>query len=372
MNPDFIIVGAGVYGAATAWWLAQRGASAIVLDSRDIATRASGGPGRRGVRANARDKAELPLMRHAYELWPQLHEVLDAEPFYERTGHLLLGETDEDIARLKAHTQLQNAFGIKTHMVAGTELETLEPQLSPSVKAAAYCADDGVANHSATTRAYAAAAQRLGVEVRTFTQVVNILVNADRAVGVETDTGEQIHAERGVLVLSNSTVATLLSPWVRLPIWNGCFQVLVTQPLKTQPVRHLIGHVRRTISIKSEGTDRLMLSGGWRGVWDAERQEGEPLQDQIDGNVREAFSLYPSLKDLAVDIADTSHQESVTVDALPIIDQPKGLSNLWYGTGWCGHGWAIAPVIAEHLASWALGAGRPPLLAPFNAARFEA
>ena len=97
MNPDFIIVGAGVYGTATAWWLAQRGASSIVLDSRDIATRASGGPGRRGVRANARDKAELPLMRHAYELWPQLHEVLEAKPFYERTGHLLLGETDEDV-----------------------------------------------------------------------------------------------------------------------------------------------------------------------------------------------------------------------------------------------------------------------------------
>ena len=157
MNPDFIIVGAGVYGTATAWWLAQRGASSIVLDSRDIATRASGGPGRRGVRANARDKAELPLMRHAYELWPQLHEVLEAKPFYERTGHLLLGETDEDVARLEAHTQLQNRFGIETQMVAGTELAALEPQLSRSVKAAAYCPDDGVANHSATTRAYATA-----------------------------------------------------------------------------------------------------------------------------------------------------------------------------------------------------------------------
>ena len=69
---DYLVIGAGVYGTATAWWLAKGGASVRVLDERDVATRASGGPGRRGVRANGRDVRELPLMRRAYEVWPNL------------------------------------------------------------------------------------------------------------------------------------------------------------------------------------------------------------------------------------------------------------------------------------------------------------
>ena len=80
---EFIVVGAGVYGAGIAWFLAQRGASVLVLDERDVATRASGGPGRRGVRANGRDVRELPLMERAYEVWPDLHQRL-ASSAYKR------------------------------------------------------------------------------------------------------------------------------------------------------------------------------------------------------------------------------------------------------------------------------------------------
>ena len=48
---DFVVVGAGVYGAGVALHLAEAGADVVVLDSREVATQASGGPGRRGVRA---------------------------------------------------------------------------------------------------------------------------------------------------------------------------------------------------------------------------------------------------------------------------------------------------------------------------------
>jgi len=41
-----------------------------------------------------------------------------------------------------------------------------------------------------------------------------------------------------------------------------------------------------------------------------------------------------------------------------------------FATGWCGHGWAIAPVIADALGAWALTGERPMPLAPFSLARF--
>ena len=73
---DFVIIGGGVYGCATAWELAKRGAEVMLLEADEIAAGASGGPGKRGVRANGRDLRELPLMRAAYRRWPTLHEEL--------------------------------------------------------------------------------------------------------------------------------------------------------------------------------------------------------------------------------------------------------------------------------------------------------
>ena len=151
----------------------------------------------------------------------------------------------------------------------------------------------------------------------------------------------------------------------------ACFQVLVTMPLERIPFRHLMGHVSRTVSLKAEGTDQIMISGGWRGSWDAETREGAALPDSISGNVAEAIAVVPALEGLEVAVADASHQESVSVDGVPIIDTVPGIDNLLFATGWCGHGWAIAPVIAERLSDWVQTGQRDAQLEPFALARFN-
>ncbi|MCB8962996.1 MAG: FAD-binding oxidoreductase, partial [Ardenticatenales bacterium] len=62
--------------------------------------------------------------------------------------------------------------------------------------------------------------------------------------------------------------------------------------------------------------------------------------------------------------------EGVSFDGIPIIDQLPGLDNLTFAAGWSGHGWAIAPAVAQLLAEWRLTGRRPDLLTPFNLTRF--
>ncbi|MEM7406718.1 MAG: FAD-binding oxidoreductase [Pseudomonadota bacterium] len=367
---DFVIVGGGVYGAAVAWHLGSSGAQVCLLDERDLATRASGGPGRRGVRANGRDVRELPLMAAAYELWPTLHERLEAPRFYERCGQLLLAETDVDLARAQAMLWMQRARGIPTEWLDADALREYEPGVTESARGALFCPLDGVADHTATTLAYARAAERVGVTVRRFTRVDELNVENGRCTGVTTASGERIAARRGVLVLANAKVAALVSPWVELPVWNECFQVLVSEPMAHVPFRHLTGHLSRTISLKPDGEDRVMISGGWRGIWDGTREEGETTVAAVAGNVADAVAVYPALEGLQVSVADASHQETLSVDDIPIVDCVPGVGNCWYAAGWCGHGWAIAPVIAEYLSGWALSGTPPAQLEPFSLRRF--
>lgn len=369
---DFVVIGAGVYGAATAWWLARGGARVHVIDERGVASRASGGPGRRGVRANGRDVRELALMGHAYAIWPGLHDELGVAQFHERTGHLLLAETAIDVERARAQAWLQCQHGIRSELLDADAARAREPGLGRDVRAAVFCPEDGVADHDATTRAYAAAAERLGVAMTLGARVRGIEIRGDRAVGVTTTSGERIAAASGVLVLANSAVGDLLRPWQTLPVWNQCLQVLISAPLERVPFRHLTGHLSRTISLKTEGDDRVMVSGGWLARWDDETQQGTPVLESVDGNLAEAVAVYPALAGMRVEAVEVGHQESNCIDGIPIIDSVPQVRNLWYATGWCGHGWAIAPVVSQLLARWALEDERPLLLAPFSHARFSA
>ncbi len=62
--------------------------------------------------------------------------------------------------------------------------------------------------------------------------------------------------------------------------------------------------------------------------------------------------------------------ESVARDLIPIVDRVPGVGNALMACGWSGHGWAIAPAVAELVAEWVVTGHRPSLLAPFALDRF--
>lgn len=367
-----LIIGGGVYGAAVAWHLARRGEAVELLEAQTVASGASGGPGRRGVRANCRDHRELPLMVRAREIWPALHEQLGTEPLFERTGHLQLIERMVDMPRAETRAALQSRFGIPTAYLGEAEMRDLEPDVAPFVRAALHCPDDGVAFHARTTRAYAAAAVAAGATIREGVRVDRLITRDDTVEAVATTEGEEIPVGRRLIILANSGVRSLVAPWLDLPTWNMAYQVLVSAPLAANPVRHLVGHASRRLSLKREPDGRLMISGGRPGNWNAETGRGTPIAEEIAANVADAVAVYPSLAGIEIETADTDHLEADTIDGVPVIDQLPSNGHVIYAAGWSGHGWATAPAVSEMLADWVLEGARPDLLAPFSFDRFAA
>ena len=365
-----LIIGGGVYGAAVAWHLARRGEAVELLEAKTVASGASGGPGRRGVRANCRDHRELPLMARARALWPALHEQLGTEPLFEQTGHLQLIERPVDMPRAETRAALQSRFGIPTSYLCEAEMRELEPDVAPFVRAALHCPGDGVAFHATTTRAYAEKAMQAGATIREGVSVERLVTRAGKVVAVATTEGNEIPVPGRLFILANAGVRRLVGPWLDLPTWNLCLQVLVSKPLTKNPVRHLVGHASRTLSLKREPDGRLMISGGRLGDWDHDTGIGKPIQSEIEANVADAVAVYPSLEGIGIEAADTSHLEADSIDGIPVIDALPGNPHVIYAAGWTGHGWAIAPAVTELLAQWALEDRRPDLLAPFSFGRF--
>ncbi len=369
---DFVIVGGGVYGAGVAWELAKRGADVLLVEAQQVASGASGGLGKRGVRANGRDLRELPLMCLAYALWPLLEEQIGAPTGYERVGHLQLIEQERDYHGASAQAWAQQQQGIPTQVMTGLALREMEPELGERVIAALYCPKDGVADHTATTRGLAQAAQRLGAVIREQARVVSLERQGDRITGVITDQQERIAVTRVLLLLSNTFVPEVLHAQfdLALPVWRVLPQVVLVEPRAFVSVRPLIGHAHRRLAMKSTPDGRVMISGGWRGRWNPATGRGDAQEDQVHGNVAEAVAVYPSLEGAHLVEAAADRPESQTVDGIPIIDQVPGITNLVFATGWSGHGWAIAPAVCQLLAAWAYTGQSPPLLRPFAYRRF--
>ncbi len=372
MRAEFVIVGGGIYGVATAWALATQGAQVLLLEAREVAAGASGGLGKRGVRANGRDVRELPLMRLAYDLWPTLHETLGGATGYERVGHLQLYERHHDVGSAAVRARVQTALGIPTTHLEGAAVREVEPGLTDKVLGALHAPLDGVADHEATTRAYAAAAERAGAVVHTGAEVVGVVRDGRRVAAVTLAGGSEVEVGRDVLFLMNGGLIDFVAREFAcaLPLWTIYPQVLISTPAAPAPFRSYVGHLHRPVALKMVPGNRVMLSGGWRGRWDAETRRGETIPASVAGNWADAMAVFPAIGSLTIADAIADRAETNSLDFVPVIDRVPGAANALMAGGWTGHGWAIAPAVAPLLAQWALDAETPALLRPFALSRF--
>ncbi|MEM9778139.1 MAG: FAD-binding oxidoreductase, partial [Chloroflexota bacterium] len=183
---------------------------------------------------------------------------------------------------------------------------------------------------------------------------------------------DRIPVEKKVLLASNAHIQTFLPEQigVTLPVWKMQPQVMHTEPVEPQPIQHLVGHASRVLAMKPSPGNRVMISGGWHGVLNSSTGKVEPADDQVQGNLAQAVATYPCLDGVQVAEVSVERPELVCQDGVPIIDTFDSAENMVVATGWCGHGWAIAPSTARHIANWMYTGERPERLEPFRYSRF--
>lgn len=360
---EFVVVGGGIFGCATAFELARRGAEVVVLEADTVASGASGGPGHRGVRANRRDARELALVRMAQEIWPTLDELLGVPIGFVRTGELELFEQSdsrESAARIVAR---QRNAGIDCEVIERDALRAIEPNLSDAVIGAVHCLADGTVDQTTVTHAYADAARRLGVGIRQATTATTIRSRGSLVTSVETNRGDAVTVGRAVVLLANQASATLLSnAGIEIGIVPVFPQTIFTEATDAGP-KTLVGHLERPLSAKPH-LGGVQISGGRLGRVNSATGQGQVVDAEVEANLADAVAVFPGLDDVGIREAVALTAESVGPDLVPIIDRVPGIKNLWVGAGWTGHGFALAPAVARLLAQWVLDGDQPAEFAP--------
>ena len=248
-STDVAIIGGGIAGCASAYYLAKKGLAVTLLEKGEIAGEQSG----RNwgfVRQQLRDPLEIPLMIACARLWQGLEAELEADIEWRQGGILHLADTDVEMAKYEAWLEHARAYQLDSRKVSGAEAAALLPGMAHSWIGGIYTPSDGQADPVKTTSAFAKAAQRRGAEIRTGCIVEAIETAGGAVTGLRTEAGE---IEAGtVLVAAGAWSARLLRTLgVDLPQLRVRSTVLRT---RRAPAKTALGVWFRSSASASAGT----------------------------------------------------------------------------------------------------------------------
>ena len=389
---DFAVIGGGLIGCATASYLAQAGASVVLLESGQINQGASGqNAGSLHFQLEHRLIQNMDLQQRELEFyvglaklsildWKNLDQALDCDTQLAMHGGLMVAETPEQSALLDRKSQIEQSQGLAVDLLDGDQARKLAPYLSNSVLAALHCADEGHCNPRLLTPAFARKATRAGAKLLTHTAVNNIerlstgwriTCNSPNSAD-DAGPARQIRCDRILNAAGAGAPAVAAMVQLHLPLFAVGLTMNATE--KCEPVvNHLIQHVGRKLSLKQTDDGNLLVGGGWgarlrqqKGNWSV-HVSPELSLDSVMGNLRTAADVVPLVKTLRL-IRTWTGTTCITADQLPVLGEVAQAPGFFVAAG--GSGFTYGPTYARLMSELML-TGKPSYpLAPFSPNRF--
>jgi glycine/D-amino acid oxidase-like deaminating enzyme len=412
---DVVVVGAGIVGCATAYFLARRGARVAVVERGAV-------PGEQSrknwgfVRQQGRDPAEMPLVMEANRLWRDLPRELGADIEWVQGGNLALADDDKDLALFQEWLPVAREFGLDTRLLRPRDLGTVVPGLAGAWSGGMHTPDDGHADPEKATDALARAAVAHGASLHLDCAVQGLTTRAGAVAGVVTEHGE-IRASTVVCAagawsgrLCRMLRFDLPQRWVRgtvarttpapavtaCAVWgprlafrqrrDGSFNIAAGGALDHDVTLDSLRQVRFFLPNFWKNKKRFRfhvgrpllasLAAALPGsaarrrplVWDR-GIEPSPNRAKVRRSLAELQRLLPSLPALGIARSWAGYIDA-TPDLAPVLGEIPSLRGFVLATGFSGHGFAMGP-IAGRLVSELIVDGKPSLdITAFRFSRF--
>lgn len=412
---DVVIIGGGIVGASTAWFLAQRGVKVVVCEKGYIAGEQSG-RNWGWVRVQGRDPREVPMMLDSMNIWRGLADELGEDPGYVEGGCLFTARSDKEVEELSSWCELAQDYELPTRMVTGNELTDLLGEVGRQWRAAMYTPTDGRAEPHLAAPAIARAAGRAGARIVTGCAVRGVMTAAGRCDGVITEAGE-IRAPVVLCAAGAWTAMFCRSMDIKLPQLkvrgtvarlapadstlegnlfdsklgirrrrDGGYNVAhgsilhhsitpstLRNAFKFLPaLRQEIGTLK--VRIGRDFIDELKAPRRWS--LDAESPfernrvlDPAPCRRTLEALRKNIDEVFPTLSGVPM-VESWAGMVETTPDVVPVIGEEQDLPGFFVATGFSGHGFGLGPGAGRAIAAL-IGGDTPPVdLAPFRRQRF--
>ncbi len=368
---DVVIIGAGGHGLAIAYYLATRhGITNIaVLDKGWLA----GGNTARNttiVRSNYLTPEGVAFYKESVNLFRTLSTELDINVMYAERGHFTLAHTDAAMRTARWRAEVNKHLGVNSEVIDADDVKRLCPVMNVSdnvrypILGALYHPPGAIARHDAVAWGYAKEAMKRGVEVHTQTEVKSILMEADRAVGVETNRGT-IYAGKVLQAVAGSSSVVAKMAGFKLPIKTIPLQACVSEPVK--PILDQIvvsGSLHVYISQSARG--EMVMGGATDPYGLYSTRSTLDFKESLMGHMLE---LFPFMGELRI-LRQWAGMADMTPDFSPVMGLTP-VENFYIDAGWGTWGFKATPVSGLRMAECVATGRQPELLKPFALSRFS-
>lgn len=376
---NYIVVGGGVMGCATAYQLARKGCRVLLLEQFGIGHQQGSSHGlSRIIRYSYETEHYVRLMGAAYAAWSDLEDDAD-DTLVNTTGGLDIGAPDSPA--LRACQASMRAAGIAYEVINHTDLRARFPQFRlPEQTIGVHQLDAGILPASRCVATLAAQARRYGAEVREGVRVRRLAPDGAGAL-VETD-AETYRADRVIVTAGSWAGALLRDIGLDLPLTVTREQVAFFKPRRPE----LFHHFNFPVFITYGATDHSGASFEFYGFPSFDtaavkvaRHRAGPVIDPADeetgpdaANLAQVRAFVEqTLPEAAGDLTLTETcRYTTTPDTNFILDIHPRLPQFVVGSPCSGHGFKFGALVGKILSDLAQHGATPHNIAPFTLARF--
>ena len=339
---EYIIIGGGGHGLATAYYLARRygKANIAVVEKGSLG---SGNVGRNTtiIRSNYMLDSNEPFYELSLRLWEDLEQDLNYNAMVSQRGILNLFHTDaqRDSFIRRGNAMLLN--GADADLLTTAQIKSRYPFLNTEdarfpIKGGLAQNRGGTVRHDAVAWGYARAASRLGVDIIQNCEVTALDIKRNKCVGVVTTRG-LIRGGKIACCVAGSSSRVMAMAGIRLPIESHVLQAFVSEGLKPVipgVITFGAGHFYCSQSDKGG-----LVFGGDIDGYNSYAQRGNlpVVEDVCEG----AMAILPNLGRVRL-LRMWGGIVDMSMDGSPIIDKAP-IENLYFNGGWCYGGFKATP-----------------------------
>lgn len=377
---DVVVIGAGVHGLATAYYLAANHGitNVAVLDKGYVG---GGGSGRNTsiIRSNYLTAEGVAFYDRSLTLYNSMSSDLNINVMFSKRGHLTLAHSDSALRTMSWRAEVNKLSGVDSSVIGPSEVKKIVPSLDTTnaarypILGALFHPPGGTVRHDAVNWGYARAADAMGVEIHQETEVTDIFVAGGEGPhnkgiggvvsGVRTSRGD---ISAPVVVNCTAGWSSVVSDMagVRLPIVTHPLQAAVTEPVKSfLPAVVVSGSLHVYVSQTARGE---LVFGAAIDPFASYSMAGSlEFTEELASHI---LQLMPGVSNLRI-LRQWAGLCDMTPDYSPIMGFTP-VDGYLCDVGWGTYGFKAGPVAGEQIAE-AIATGKTPeLISGFGLERF--
>ncbi|MBZ9993039.1 NAD(P)/FAD-dependent oxidoreductase [Mesorhizobium sp. BH1-1-4] len=347
---DVIVLGGGLMGTASAYFLARRGARVTLVERKRIgtgATVASFG----NIRRTGRHLSQLPLAHRSLRLWGEAEKMLGRDVEFRATGHIRLIFDEGSLADMRAYAQAARPWGLELEELGPREIRSRFPGLGPDSIGASFSPQDGSGNPRLIAPAFAEAARKLGAQIIEGAEVEKITHTGS---GFLVTSSKGAFAAECLLNTAGAWGARIAAQFgEEVPLDARGPQMGVTEPLPHR-ILPVVGIWTRDKDhgayLRQVERGNIVFGGAAERVsvnLDPGHAAADPMRLPL--QLRAVARLLPAIARVAV-IRTWSGCEGYIRDMLPVMGRSATTPGLFHAFGFSGHGFQLGPGVGDAMA----------------------